>query len=203
MEYGRLKAKIESGRPDIREQVAPKRCKKFKRHDLIKIFKDLGFKEGAEIGVAEGKFSEYICDTMGEGYKHHAIDPWSPNVEDRRSQLIGGRHSEKRYQQALTRLLPKKATIYRLRSIDAVMKFEPHSLDFVYIDGCHNFDSIMFDLIEWSKIVKPGGIVSGHDYYHFRWAGVVPAVDTYTRQHEIYDWYITDEHEPSFFWEAK
>ena len=75
------------------------------------------------------------------------------------------------------------------------------SLDFVYIDGNHHFDFVMQDIIEWSKKVRAGGVVSGHDYYRFRNAGVVDAVNTYTHAHQIWEWFITDEpKEKSFFW---
>jgi len=58
----------------------------------------------------------------------------------------------------------------------------------------------MEDIITWSRKVRSGGIVSGHDYYRFRNAGVVPAVDVYTHAHGIHEWVITDEREASWFW---
>jgi hypothetical protein len=85
--------------------------------------------------------------------------------------------------------------------MDAVRDIELESLDFVYIDGNHSFDYVMQDLIEWSKRVRRGGIVSGHDYYHFRNAGVVEAVDVYTHCHGIKEWFLTNEQKSkSFFW---
>ncbi len=74
------------------------------------------------------------------------------------------------------------------------------SLDFVYIDADHRFDYVMEDLIAWGRKVRKGGIISGHDYYRFRNAGVVPAVDVYTHCHYVGEWFITDEKEASFFW---
>jgi len=58
----------------------------------------------------------------------------------------------------------------------------------------------MQDLIEWGKRVRQDGIISGHDYYRFRWAGVVDAVDAYTRAHQVNEWFIDDMRETSFFW---
>ena len=49
--------------------------------------------------------------------------------------------------------------------MDAVKNFKKNSLDFVYIDSNHDFEFIVNDIIEWSKIVRPSGIVSGHDYW--------------------------------------
>ena len=74
------------------------------------------------------------------------------------------------------------------------------SLDFVYIDGDHSFDHAMLDLILWSRKVRPGGIVAGHDYYRFRGAGVVNAVDAYTTAHQIHEWFLDDQRETTFFW---
>jgi hypothetical protein len=73
-------------------------------------------------------------------------------------------------------------------------------LDFVYIDGNHCFDFVMQDLIEWNKKVRKGGVISGHDYYRFKGAGVVNAVDAYTVAHQIHEWFLDDQRETSFFW---
>jgi len=35
----------------------------------------------------------------------------------------------------------------------------------VYIDGRHDYDSAMNDIVSWSKKVKDGGIISGHDFH--------------------------------------
>ena len=86
---------------------------------------------------------------------------------------------------------------------DASRYVDDGSLDFVYIDGGHDFDNVMLDLILWSPKVRSGGVVSGHDYYRFRAAGVAPAVDVYTQQHRITQWFLTDERTPSFFWVQK
>lgn len=69
--------------------------------------------------------------------------------------------------------------------MEAVKRFKNGSLDFVYIDANHSFNYVMQDLTEWSKKVRVGGIVSGDDYYHFRKAGVIEAVNAYTKAHSI------------------
>jgi hypothetical protein len=94
----------------------------------------------------------------------------------------------------------ERAVLLRMTSMDAVRYVRDGSLDFVYIDGDHRFDYVMSDLIWWAQKVRYGGIISGHDYYRFRKAGVVPAVDAYTRQHGVAAWFLTDERTPSFFW---
>lgn len=179
---------------DLKES-SPIIVPKFKRKHLSKLFRDMGFKKGAEIGVAVGKYSEYLCK-FNPGVELISVDPWSSYSEDPRRI----RKHEENYQESQKRLAPYGATLMRMMSMDAVRDIPPESLDFVYIDGNHMFDFVMQDIIEWSKRVRPGGIVSGHDYYRFRNAGVVEAVDVYTKMHKIRQWFLCDERPASFFW---
>lgn len=168
-----------------------------KRDELPILFKRLGFKIGAEIGVQQGKFSEIICKAM-PGVHLYCVDPWLPYPLNHRG---GGSDRHRRYyKEAQERLMPYDARIMPKMSMDAVREFEDNSLDFVYIDANHDFDFVMEDLISWSRKVRPGGVVSGHDYYHFTNSGVIEAVDVYISMHGIREWYLTDEWEPSFFW---
>ena len=47
-------------------------------------------------------------------------------------------------------------------------------LDFIYIDGNHQYEYVKNDIILSQKIVKEGGIIAGHDYDN---KGVIKAVD--------------------------
>jgi SAM-dependent methyltransferase len=86
-------------------------------------------------------------------------------------------------------------TFIRKFSMDAVQDFPDESLDFVYIDGCHQFRYIAEDVPEWSQKVRKGGIVSGHDYARFHpggWAAcqVAEVVDAYVKAFQIKRWYL-------------
>jgi len=43
-------------------------------------------------------------------------------------------------------------------------KFEDSSLDFVYIDAAHDYESVKKDIAAWTPKVKSTGIIAGHDY---------------------------------------
>lgn len=157
----------------------------------------MGYKKGAEIGVAEGKFSEVLCEAM-PGLELLCVDPWERYPQNQRG---GG--SEKQHnnlQDAIDRLSKYNTKLVRQMSMEAVIDVPWDSLDFVYIDGNHNFDYVMQDIIEWSKCVRSGGVVSGHDYYHFNQSGVIEAVDAYIKAHGIRQWWITQEREPTWYW---
>jgi len=49
----------------------------------------------------------------------------------------------------------------RMCSIDAALMFEPKSIDLVFIDGCHEYESVVEDLLAWRSVCKK--ILCGHD----------------------------------------
>ncbi len=52
----------------------------------------------------------------------------------------------------------------RKTSVEASKDFADQSLDAVYIDAEHDEDSVREDIKTWRRKIKPGGILSGHDY---------------------------------------
>jgi hypothetical protein len=176
----------------------PHKISRFRRGALARLFAELGFKRGAEVGVAEGHYSRTICES-NDGVEHHAVDPWHPYK--RSGSVIKDWNAQERcLQLAHEKLDPFGVIFHRLPSFEGAKDFEDGSLDYVYIDGDHSFDFVMLDLIAWSPKVRQGGIVAGHDYYEFRGAGVIAAVKAYTRAHGITEYFLTDEKESSFFW---
>ena len=59
-------------------------------------------------------------------------------------------------------------------SAESAALFEDASLDAVYIDAAHDYDSVVKDIAAWFPKIKPAGVFSGHDYPHWE---VKQAVD--------------------------
>jgi hypothetical protein len=178
------------------DQIPPVRIRQYTREKLAGLFGELKFTRGAEIGVADGQNSLTLCRSI-PNLELLCVDPWQVYLGNPRAHD----NQEEMFRLAQKRLSPFRTVFVRAMSMDAARDVVDNSLDFVYIDGNHCFDFVMQDLIEWSKKVRAGGIVSGHDYYRFRWAGVVDAVDAYVKAHQIHEWFVTDEKkEISFFW---
>lgn len=139
------------------------------RDELPEFFKEAGCKVGAEIGVYKGVFTAKLC---AAGLHIYAIDPWEAYEDYDVKYLSHGPTQERQdFLYAHTQRYLKEyanCTILRMRSMDAVKEFKDDSLDFVYIDGHHGFKYIAEDLWEWSKKVRSGGFVSGHDYTIFK-----------------------------------
>ena len=165
------------------------------RENLAELFAELNFKVGAEIGVERGYFSEFLIKTI-PGLKLYCIDPWVPygKVSKGRAARI--------WAQAQIRLVPyNNVVIIKKTSMDTLSDIPDGSLDFVYIDGTHDFINVDQVIRCWSKKVKFGGIVSGHDYVylHRRNLGIVPAVDNFVKENNL-SLYLTKDELPSWFW---
>ena len=39
-------------------------------------------------------------------------------------------------------------------------------IDFLWIDGDHSYEGLLTDLKDWAPLVRPGGLLAGHDYKH-------------------------------------
>ncbi len=164
------------------------------REDLAKLLNELTFKTGAEIGVSSGNFSKILCENNSFS-KLYCIDSWT-TTKGYTEEGKGERTMIKRYETAKAQLQSYPCELIRKTSMEAVVDFSANSLDFVYIDADHTFDYVMQDLIEWTKVVKPGGIVAGHDYrcYHHNEISeqVSKAVLLYTQIHNIKPVFIYD-----------
>lgn len=173
------------------------------RDDLPELFVDLGYQIGAEVGVLFGEFTEKFCQA---GLKMYAIDPWLafPHHLERNPDYQKKRDAA--YRKACRTLTPyglssEDGTIIRKTSMEAVDYFEDNILDFIYLDGSHWFRDIAADLVEWSKKVRPGGVMSGHDYHITPKCQVQFVVDAYVKSFGIDRWFVIDKDDsPSWFW---
>ena len=183
----------------IKEHGHPYLVENCSRDYLPDFFKELGFKTGAEIGVWEGEFTEKFCRA---GFKMYGIDPWIARGSQNQHQ------QNARYGRTLALLSPAKCELIRKTSMEAVKDFEDNSLDFVYIDGDHRYANVLEDIIEWSKKVRSGGVVSGHDYActdpdinafpikYQKHLEVASAVDKCIKDFGIEDFYIFGRSKP-------
>lgn len=157
---------------------------------LAKLFAELQFNIGAEIGVETGAFSEYLCKA-NPNLKLYSIDAWTcySGWNDYNSQ----ERLEEVYEAAKIKLAPYNCEIIRGFSMDVVKTFKDETLDFVFIDGAHDFQSVTNDICEWTKKVRKGGIISGHDYFRSKGRytnDVVDVVNAYAYCKHINPWFI-------------
>jgi hypothetical protein len=162
------------------------------RDDLPEFFKEQGYKVGAEIGVFRGEYTEVLAKS---GLKIYGIDPWLMYRDYGNSR--GQSWMDDQYQTTKARLAPyPNVTLLKETSMQAAERFEEESLDFVYIDGNHQFRYIADDLHEWTLRVKRGGVIAGHDYAYFKTRSpkggcqVREVVDAYAKSYDLNFWVL-------------
>lgn len=70
-----------------------------------------------------------------------------------------------------------RVTFIKGYSDEAASRFEDNSVDLVFIDADHSEAWVRRDIAAWLPKVKPGGVISGHDYDSKNHPGVKIAVD--------------------------
>ena len=152
-------------------------------HRALSLFKlallyNINPKTIVEVGVWKGANAKRLRHLFPDAHLF-LIDPWKPYSRKGSPPEGASQHKtfEKAYQE--TKELFKndsKTTIIRQTSLQA-RTLLPNSLDIIFIDGDHQYSSIKSDIIAWRKKLRPGGILSGHDYNPNRFPGVVKAVN--------------------------
>lgn len=130
-----------------------------------------------EVGVWLGHSVAYMASLAKEAGKDitiHCVDTFEGSIEHKKLGL--GNFRERFIQNMsdcgvldMVRVIPYESAV-------AVRGFEYGSLDFVFLDGAHDYRSVMEDIKLWKNRLKTGGILAGHDYCE-SWPGVVRAVD--------------------------
>ena len=152
-------------RPARRITAVPDVCR---REELPLLLNALGLiGPGIELGVFKGKFSEHILEHW-DGGRLFSIDPWRAAPADRYIDISNVSQDEQDANHAETcRRLARfgsRSEVWRAAGAEAVSSFPPECLDFVYLDARHDERSVREDLAAWWPLVRPTGVIAGHDY---------------------------------------
>lgn len=130
---------------------------------LTRLFRRLGFKLGVEVGVERARFSKVLCQVNPQ-LKLYGVDSWQFDEKYRShvsQERLDGFFIETR--ERMKSFFPRYQII-RDVSVTAAKRFGDETLDFVFIDARHDYQSAKEDIETWVPKVKKNGIVSGHDY---------------------------------------
>lgn len=151
------------------------------RHQLPQMAEYLysnGVRRMVEIGCAEG-ISTKIW--MNAGIIVYGVDPYISGYDNGDGQSRQSACETAR--KIFTETVVNNQSIFHIdkKSADAAISFEDHSLDFVYIDGCHKYDNVINDINVWLPKIKKNMFIGGDDFHR---------VDKNTGRTEVKDAFI-------------
>ncbi len=143
--------------------------------ELIHSFK---CQSGAEIGCLYGGLSEKILQGNPQISNFYLVDPFAPSFFG--SPIL-----------ANTLYIKLKLRLSKYKNISFMRKFSTkaaatipnNSLDFVFIDGAHDYESVCEDISAWVPKIKKGGLIIGDDYYE-EFPGVIKAVNEFAAKNK-------------------
>lgn len=135
-----------------------------------------------EIGIFCGKSTAYMAMKIkesGKNIKFDAIDTFKGSDELEHQEFIK-EHGDI-YDIFIANMKACEVLEYinviKMDSVEASRLYKDETLDFIFIDASHDYESVKNDINAWYRKVKSGGILSGHDYNTFQ--SVNKAVDEF------------------------
>lgn len=139
----------------------------------------------AEVGVHRGEFAMQFLHRW-KGQTLYLIDNYEPCKD-----FPGDRAVDEQIARAYLSGHADRTRWMKSNSLNALRTMEPHYLDGIHLDGCHDYEVISEELEQSARVVRPGGLISCHDF-HANNPGVFRAVQEFSAKHGITIW-ITQE----------
>eukprot|EP00747_Dinoflagellata_sp_TGD_P179467 gnl/TRDRNA2_/TRDRNA2_30317_c0_seq1.p1 gnl/TRDRNA2_/TRDRNA2_30317_c0~~gnl/TRDRNA2_/TRDRNA2_30317_c0_seq1.p1 ORF type:complete len:542 (-),score=83.02 gnl/TRDRNA2_/TRDRNA2_30317_c0_seq1:181-1806(-) len=129
-----------------------------------------------EIGVHRGRTSQFLLEAL-PSLQWIGVDAYAEDVYGDRGDALFAKVSEQFSAfGSRAHLVRESSKIAWNISNGPVLGVEPGSLDLLFVDGDHARSTTRADLEAWSRLVRPGGIVAGHDIFNPVTDGVTEAV---------------------------
>lgn len=162
-----------------------------KRWDVLaRLCRKYGFTSGAEIGVADGRFTQGLLSALPELHLL-AVDYW-PVGYPTWDGLEWPADLQKRNRASFMNVMRQfpRLTLMEMPSVAASSCIADGALDFVFIDALHDYDAVKADICAWLPKVREGGFITGHDYDRLKFPGVIQAVDEFFPRIKLQEDYV-------------
>lgn len=145
--------------------------------ELIKDISEINEIVWVEIGVYKGQNPQYVFNKFNIK-KMYLIDPYVP------LNYLPKYFGTKEIVDTNKNVAIKNLTNFNNKCVwledfskNVYETFDDESIDIIYIDGNHSYESVLLDLNNYYDKVKNGGLIIGDDYNE---EGVKKAVDEFT-----------------------
>jgi hypothetical protein len=119
----------------------------------------------AEIGVERGVNATEMLQGLNI-HQLYLVDHYLPYGDCLTGGVFPQEGQDMVYQDMFTRIKDylHKVILVTKDSVFASSLFPDEFFDFIYIDGSHDYEPVMRDIVSWWPKIKQGGILGGHDY---------------------------------------
>ena len=144
--------------------------------------------EGAifiEVGSWLGRSSAFMAveiENSGKDIRFYCVDTWQGSPTEKHHRLEVQKSGGSIRSRFVSNMRGLDVVPIESDSSLAADRFEDESIDFVFIDAAHDFESVSRDIRSWYPKVKPGGVIAGHD---IGWSGLFAAVQSAIPAKEI------------------
>lgn len=128
-----------------------------------------GLEEVVEVGSLVGISALALS---GAAKKVHCIDTWAGSPEGDPVGSVYHTHGPRGVFETFCRNMGDRlfSTVFpHIGTSELYASIWPRSVDLVFLDGAHDYASVCKDIEMWSRHIKPGGVLCGHDYLT-RWS---------------------------------
>ena len=142
------------------------------KFEFSQFIEECGCKIGLELGVWKGEYSEillentklsmlYLCDSWREREDLHRMNK---AYGDNQKHLENLKLTADRVDRFRNPNGTPRFHLLKMDSLEASKQIYDEELDFIYIDGNHEYSAVLADCLAWFPKVRNGGIFSGHDF---------------------------------------
>jgi len=145
---------------------------------FAKIVRSMSLQIGVEIGVAFGGHAEHLLENTSV-HRLVGIDPYLhiPDYDD--AMNLPQEVFDDLYFYVLGRLSRFGNRYFLVRGTSKEVAPHVGPIDFVFIDGDHSYQGCRNDMVNYFPLLRPGGILAGHDYGYHEFPGIQKSVDEF------------------------
>jgi SAM-dependent methyltransferase len=168
---------------------------------------------GLELGVGKGQNACHLLTTT-KPKELHLVDTWNTyhiginfiapeNQYWELDEPTYDEHIEKLFEKEISK---KEVLTHKQDVFEFLAGCDDNSFDWAYVDDKHIYNHVKKELYEVIRVVKPGGIIAGHDFCILRrgWGlGPVAAVLEHVQEGSLEIIGLSQEEYPSFMCKVK